>query len=167
MWEEWTTGCEVARVRADVVAVEGDVDVADRDGGVGELAEDRVQAAGEQGAPSVDADDRQSVRLRVLLGDLVGDPPQRPPQVVALEHDLLAHSGAPSRPLRTWLKDGLNVAAAKAGMGGPLLAKWGGSSRAYPSPPASLAPLGTSTGSPRSANGTSTTSKSRGATVGG
>jgi hypothetical protein len=39
----------------------------------------------------VDADDRQGIGIWVLLGDLVGDPPQRSPQVVALEHDRLVH----------------------------------------------------------------------------
>ena len=80
------------RLGADVVAVEGDVDVADRHLGAGQLADQGVQAAGDQRAASVDADDREAVRRGVLLGDLVGDPPQRPPQVVVLEHDLLAHS---------------------------------------------------------------------------
>ena len=47
------------RLGADVVAVEGDVDVADRQLGAGQLAEQGVQAAGEQGAAGVDADDRR------------------------------------------------------------------------------------------------------------
>ena len=79
------------RLGADVVAVEGDVEVADRQLGAGQLAEQGVQAAGEEGAAGVDADDRETLGLGVLLGDLVGDPPQRSPQVVVLEHDLLAH----------------------------------------------------------------------------
>ena len=91
MWEAWTTGCAAGRLGADVVAVEGDVEVADRHLGAGQLAEQGVQAAGQQGAAGVDADDRQALGLGVLLGDLVGDPPQRSPQVVVLEHDLLAH----------------------------------------------------------------------------
>ena len=72
----------------------------------GQLGEQGVQAAGEQGAAGVDADDRQDVGVRVLLGDLVGDPPQRSPQIVVLEHDrsrsLLF---APSWPRGTGLKD--------------------------------------------------------------
>ena len=106
MWEAWTTGCEAGRLGADVVAVEGDVEVADRRLGLGQLAEQGVQAAGEERAAGVDADDREALGLRVLLGDLMGDPPQRSPQVVALEHDLLAHLLAPSWPLGTGLKDG-------------------------------------------------------------
>ena len=79
------------RLGADVVAVEGDVEVADRQLGPGQLAEEDVQAAGEHGAAGVDADDREPLGIRVLLGDLVGDPPQRSPQIVVLQHDLLTH----------------------------------------------------------------------------
>ena len=81
------------RLGADVVAVEGDVEVADRQLGAGQLAEEGVQAAGQDGAAGVDADDRQALGIGVLLGDLVGDPPQRSPQIVVLEHDLLVHFG--------------------------------------------------------------------------
>ena len=48
------------RLGADVVAVEGDVDVADRQLGAGQLAEEGVQAPGENGAAGVDADDRRA-----------------------------------------------------------------------------------------------------------
>ena len=116
-----------------------------------------VQAAGEDGAAGVDADDRQAVGLRVLLGDLVGDPPQRSPQIVVLEHDLLAHFccsflasrdrvkgrraalAAGRRPLRPL---SANCAAVVARVGLP------GSRR-------SRAPFGMSSGSPRSGNGIS------------
>jgi hypothetical protein len=50
-----------------------------------------MQSPGEQSAARVDADDRQGRRIGILLGDLVGDPPQRSPQVVALEHDRVIH----------------------------------------------------------------------------
>ena len=36
----------------------------------------------------------RALGIGVLLGDLVGDPPQRSPQIVVLEHDLLTHSFA-------------------------------------------------------------------------
>jgi hypothetical protein len=68
-------GLRGGRLGADVVAVEGDVEVADRSLGLGQLADQGVQAAGEDGAAGVDADDRQSLGLRVGLGDLMGDPP--------------------------------------------------------------------------------------------
>ena len=78
---------------ADVVAVEGDVEVADRQLRPGQLAQEDVEAAGQDGAAGVDADDRQTIRIGILLGDLVGDPPQRSPQIVVLQHDLLVHFG--------------------------------------------------------------------------
>jgi hypothetical protein len=37
----------------------------------------------------VNADDREAGGVRVLLGDLMGDPLQRSPQVIVLKHDLL------------------------------------------------------------------------------
>ncbi len=79
MWEAWTTGWDGGRVGADVVAIEGDVDVADRQLRAGQLTEEDVQAAGEDRSASVDADDGETGGLRVLLGDLVGDSPQRSP----------------------------------------------------------------------------------------
>ena len=44
---------------SEVVAVEGDVEVAERDLGAGQLADQRVQARGEDGAAGVDADQRE------------------------------------------------------------------------------------------------------------
>ena len=78
----------------EVVAVEGDVDVAERDLGAGadQLPENQVQAGGEDCSASVDADHGQAGRIGVLLDDLVGDPPQGPPQIVALEHDRLTQN---------------------------------------------------------------------------
>ncbi len=95
----------------DVVAVEGDVEVADRRLGAGQLGQERVQAAGENGAAGVDADDRETLGIGVLLGDLMGDPSQGSPQVIVLQHDLLTHSLLPSWPLGTGLKDAARVAA--------------------------------------------------------
>jgi len=61
-----------------------------------------VQAAADDGSARVDADQRQPVRVLILLDDLVGDTDKRPPQIVVIEHDLLvAHCLAPSRPHRT------------------------------------------------------------------
>ena len=57
------------------------------------------------GAARVDADQRQPIRVLILLDDLVGDTDQRPPQIVVIEHDLLvAHCCAPSWPRGTGLK---------------------------------------------------------------
>ena len=50
------------RLGADVVAVEGDVEVADRQLGPGQLADEGVQPAGQHRAAGVDPDDRQGPR---------------------------------------------------------------------------------------------------------
>ena len=63
----------------DVVAVEGDVEVAEWDVGAGELADQRVETAADDGPAGVDADQRQPVRVLILLDDLVGDTDKRPP----------------------------------------------------------------------------------------
>ena len=81
----------------------------------GQLAEQRVQAAGEHGAAGVDADDREALGLRVLLGDLVGDPPQRSPQIVVLEHDLLSSTLCSFLASLDLVKGRPQVAAAAAG----------------------------------------------------
>jgi hypothetical protein len=74
---------------ADVVAVEGDVDVAVRQAGVEQVLDERVDAPAEHRAAAVDPDDREPLGLRVLLHDLVRDPYERAPDVVLVEDDLL------------------------------------------------------------------------------
>jgi hypothetical protein len=37
----------------------------------------------------VDPDQRQTIRVLILLDDLVGDPDERPPEIVVIEHDLV------------------------------------------------------------------------------
>ena len=81
-------GARVAH--ADVVAVEGDVHVAERDRLADEVGDQVAQPAGEQGAAAVDAHDRDRLAA-VLLDDLVSDAHQRAPHVVAVEHDLVGH----------------------------------------------------------------------------
>ena len=70
-----------------VVAVEGDVEVAERHLGPGQLADQRVQAAAP--APLRGCGCRPApagLRSRVLLDDLVRDPDQGAAQIVAVEH---------------------------------------------------------------------------------
>ena len=57
-----------------------------------QVAEDRVQALGEHRAAALDADDREVLRALVLLDDLVCDPHQGAPHVVAVEDDLAPSS---------------------------------------------------------------------------
>ena len=78
----------VDRAGAQVVAVEGDVDVAERDLVLEQVAHEAVQAVGEVGAAAVDADEGDRA-ARVLLHDLVRDPDERPAHVVLVEDDLL------------------------------------------------------------------------------
>ena len=90
MCEACTTGCS-RWAQAQVVAVEGDVDVAERDGLVGELGDERVEPGGEHRAAAVDADDGE-VLAGGSLDDLVSDAHERAPDVLAVEDDLLCHA---------------------------------------------------------------------------
>jgi hypothetical protein len=72
----------------DVVAVERDVEVAERELLAGQLAHQRVDALRQDRAARVDADDRYRFR-GVLLHDLVRNPHQRAAQVLSVEDDLL------------------------------------------------------------------------------
>ena len=75
--------------RRDVVAVEGDVEVARRVLAAAELAEQLVDAGPEVGAAGVDADDGELRRAGVLLEDLVGDAHHRAPHLVGRQDDCL------------------------------------------------------------------------------
>ncbi len=72
----------------DVVAVEGDVEVAERDVDVVQLGDEALQALGEHGAAAVDADEREPLRVAAVLDDLVRDARERPAHVLAVEDDL-------------------------------------------------------------------------------
>ena len=79
------------RVRArarDVVAVEADVDVAERDVLAQSVDQSRA-GGGEDRAAAMDADESELVRPSCRLDDLVRDPHERTPHVVAVEDDLL------------------------------------------------------------------------------
>ena len=72
-------GVQDGGVRAgpDVVAVEADVQVPERDLLAGQLLELLVQAGGEDGAAAMDPDERRGRLERVALEDLVSDPRKR------------------------------------------------------------------------------------------
>jgi hypothetical protein len=94
----------IDRPGRDVVAVEGDVEVAERHLLVEQIAHQPVQAGGEVRAAAVDADERHGLP-GVLLHDLMRDAHERPPDVVLVEDDLRkVHPHVPSWPRRTWLK---------------------------------------------------------------
>src|ERR1700747_2730533 len=69
------------------VAVHRAAGGAERDGGVQQLADQRLQPLGEVGAPAMDADERNRAG-RVLLDDLMSDSHERAAHVVAVEGDL-------------------------------------------------------------------------------
>jgi hypothetical protein len=61
----------------DVVAMEGDVELAESDLGARELGDSPPQALRERHAAGVNADQRDPAEVRVALDDLVRDPRQR------------------------------------------------------------------------------------------
>jgi hypothetical protein len=72
----------------DVVAVEGDVELAERDLGAGELADASAQPLRERHAARVDADQRHARKVRVPLDDLVCDPGESPLDRLGIEDSL-------------------------------------------------------------------------------
>ena len=74
--------------RAQVVAVEGDVDVPAGDLGVQQVLDEPVDAGREMRAPAMDADQRHGA-AGVLLDDLVGDADERASDVVLVQDDAL------------------------------------------------------------------------------
>ncbi len=74
----------------DVVAVEGDVEVAERDRRVEELLDPFPQPGGDDGAAPVNAHDGDALAAR-LLDYLVSDPHERTADVLAIEYDFLVH----------------------------------------------------------------------------
>ena len=85
-------GLGAGLARLEVVAVEGDVEVAERHLRAAQLADQGVKAGGQDGAAGVDPDQRDTLIAGVLLDDLVRDPHQGAAQIVAVEDDLLAHT---------------------------------------------------------------------------
>jgi hypothetical protein len=72
----------------DVVAVEGDVELAERDLGAGQLLDAAAQALGERDAARVDADEGDALEIGVPLDDLVRDPRQRSLDRLGIEDSL-------------------------------------------------------------------------------
>ena len=113
-----TTGCGAARrlAAADVhvVAVEGDVELAEVELELGALLDQAAQAVRERHAACVDPDERDRVELLVALDDLVRDPrecaadgltvEQDPPRSLPPKIGVLMHR-SPSRPRWAELKE--------------------------------------------------------------
>src|SRR5262245_56444748 len=69
----------------DVVAVEGDVELAERDLGPAQLVDAPAEPLGERHSACVDADERDPREVGVPLDDLVRDPRQRLPDRIGVE----------------------------------------------------------------------------------
>jgi hypothetical protein len=78
----------LAGADVDVVAVEGDVELAERDVRARELGDPAAEPLRERDAAGVDADEGDPVELRIALDDLVRDPRQRALDGVGIEDSL-------------------------------------------------------------------------------
>ena len=70
----WGAAAASPPPHVQVVAVEGDVERAERELTAGELGDQAPQPLGERDAARVDADERDGVEIGIALDDLVGDP---------------------------------------------------------------------------------------------
>jgi len=78
----------LASAHVDVVAVKGDVELAERDLRAGELADPPAQPLCERHAARVDADQSDPRQLGVPLDDLVRDPGESPLDRLGIEDSL-------------------------------------------------------------------------------
>jgi len=104
----------LARAHVDVVAVEGDVELAQRDLGAGELADQAPQPLGEGHAARVDADERDAREVGIAFRDLVRDARQRPLDRLDVEDSLGLRGLRAQSALRVELTLGL-----LSGLSGP------------------------------------------------
>ena len=77
----------LAAADVDVVAVEGDVELAEVELEVGALRDQPAQTVGERDAARVDPDERDGLEILVPLDDLVRDPRECAADGVTVEHD--------------------------------------------------------------------------------
>ena len=99
----------LAAADGDVVAVEGDVDGAERGLDSGALGDQAREPPRKRDAAGLDPDEREVVELRVALDDLVGDSRKGSPQPIGVEEALPLFGGVrvhptPFRPRWTGLK---------------------------------------------------------------
>ena len=76
----------------EIVAIEADIQVSERDLGIEQLFQLILQSMSEKGAATMDTDDRNTPLAGVALGDLVSDAHQRSLDVPLVEDDLLVGS---------------------------------------------------------------------------
>ena len=90
--------------RADVVAIEADVDLAERYRPPEQVLDQVPQPSRDQGAASVNSYDRDLIAA-VSLHDFVSDPYQRTSEILAIEDCVGQAERAPSWPRWTGLKE--------------------------------------------------------------
>ena len=83
----WRAARRAAVADVDVVAVEGDVELAEVELGAGALGDEPPQPLRERHAARVDADERDRVEVLVALDDLVRDARERPLDRFAVQQD--------------------------------------------------------------------------------
>src|SRR5438552_15535442 len=80
-----------------VVAVESDVELAERELLARPLLDESAEALGERDAARVDADQRDRVEVVVALDDLVRDTGERPADALVVEQELRRAENSPGR----------------------------------------------------------------------
>jgi hypothetical protein len=93
----------LATANVHVVAVEGDVELAEGDFRAGELVDAAAEALRERDAAGVDADQRDPLEVGVALGDLVRDPGQRARDGLGVENGLRCGGLRRYRAVRAYL----------------------------------------------------------------
>src|SRR5262249_52178952 len=93
----------LAAADVDVVAVEGDVELPERDLRAGELLDALAEPLRERHAAGVDTDERDPAEVGVPLDDLVRDPRQRLRDRVGVEQRGRGRGFGGYRPLRAYL----------------------------------------------------------------
>ncbi len=111
-------------------------------------ASDAPQPTSDDSATRVDANDRETIGVGILLDDLVSDPLQRPLQIVALQHDFVVHSLASFLASQDRVKGRRERSSEGGGSGVASPSRTAGRfrSRPYRTRLVSLAPLGWSSG---------------------
>jgi hypothetical protein len=72
----------------EIIAMEGDVDRAERDLDVGEVRDQTSETLGQGHTSRMDADECDSIEIIVALDDLVRDARRRPAQRLSIEQKL-------------------------------------------------------------------------------
>jgi hypothetical protein len=72
------------RLRAHIIPVEGDIEVPDWGVGTDQVVQQPMKPSRQKRTARVNSHDRQRIGDRILLRNLMSNPPKRSPQVIAL-----------------------------------------------------------------------------------